>query len=93
MADDVPVDSGPEKVAEEEPPKNNAPVEEPPAQPLEDQAAKVEPAAPPASPKEPVLDEKPIIKSKITVNVKTPKDKDSFEVDEDMNVKDVSTVY
>nr|QCX41804.2 ubiquitin [Pagiophloeus tsushimanus] len=82
MADDVPVDSGPEKVTEEEPPKIDEPAVEPPPESLSP-ALKEEATAAPAEAVAP-----PSPKKKITIHVKTPKEKESFEVDEDLNVKD-----
>lgn len=89
MADDVPVDSGPEKVtqsqAEEEPAKQDEPPQpqpqpDPQPQQMDEAAASVE-VAPPPSPKK-----------KIAVHVKTPKEKETFEVEEDLNVKEFKEV-
>ncbi|KAL1492773.1 hypothetical protein ABEB36_010972 [Hypothenemus hampei] len=86
MADDVPVDSGPEKMPEEEFPKTE-PVEEPPKE------LKTEPEVPTSPKQEPVASPSesappPSPKKIITIHVKTPKEKETFEVCEDLNMKE-----
>lgn len=85
MADDVPVDSGPGKATDEEVPKTEEPSAPSPAEGQMIMTPKEEvPGSPGASGSSPAAP-----KRKITVHVKTPKEKESFEVDEDFNVKEV----
>lgn len=81
MADDVPVDSGPEKVTEEETPKQDEAAEsQPQTQEMQQTDAPVEVASSPTP------------KKKIAVHVKTPKERETFEVEETLNVKDFKEV-
>lgn len=83
MADDVPVTAAQEKATEEEAPKNEEQPKEAPPEPEKMQgteeasAAEQGEASSASSPK------------KITVHVKTPKEKESFEVEENLNIKEV----
>ncbi|KAH1023442.1 hypothetical protein HUJ04_012643 [Dendroctonus ponderosae] len=84
MADDVPVDSGPGKATDEEVPKTEEQSVQSPSEAQLIMTPKEEvPASPGASASSPAAP-----KRKITVHVKTPKEKESFEVDEDLNVKE-----
>lgn len=84
MADDVPVNAAQEKATEEETPKNEEQPKESPPEPEKMQgteeasaAEQGEAASSASTPK------------KITIHVKTPKEKESFEVEENLNIKEV----
>ncbi|XP_030756219.1 ubiquilin-4 [Sitophilus oryzae] len=89
MADDVPVDSGPEKVVEEEPQKSDGELKveaQPEPEPQTQQPT--EPNPEPQTNQEIENGAEAPPKRKIIIHVKTPKEKESVEVDEDIQVKD-----
>ncbi|XP_066158605.1 ubiquilin-1 [Euwallacea fornicatus] len=83
MADDVPVNFEEEKVPEGEPPKNDE-------QPKGPQATteNIQEKEKAMSPKAEVAGADTTPPKKITIHVKTPKEKESFEVEEDLGIKE-----
>ncbi|XP_076261634.1 ubiquilin [Rhynchophorus ferrugineus] len=88
MADDVPVDSGPEKVTEASQKPEDDSKKEPDAQAPTIPENQTQSESKPQTSEEGASAAAAPPKKKITVHVKTPKEKESFEVDAEINIKD-----
>lgn len=93
MADDVPVDSGPEKVIETPQKSEDDSKAEPDTQAQTSSENQTQSEPKPQTSDEGASAAAAPPKKKITIHVKTPKEKESFEVDGDINIKDVSHYF